>query len=501
MNLHTSPLPKKIELDGPGFLIDESWDLTGAPDRVTDSVWHRYFPLSGSGARHIVLTVDTAMEKEAYRADLSTERIDVKAGGPEGLRDAAFTLYQLMGRYDALQCGTISDEPFVKNIRGYHFNLTSFRNTDMPMMLQMLRWMAEAKLNTVMIEYDNRFPYAAIAGKPSRSRLSAEDVLLLNRTANELGLAVIPHLQTFGHLSTLLSDPRCESIREVKESPAQVCPLNPDSIVFVRNAIDEFTALHPGARYLHIGGDETRQLGKCPKCAAFVEKYGVGRLYAEYMNQVIDYTASKGLIPMVYDDMVCAHPEALDLLDRRAVLVNWDYWAVTPKTPHILARYGHVYLCDKRWMDGTWTSELEDVEKSVLHHFVTEANAQEDLIATLGPDYMARYGAYLGDEIPKRFRAFPYLEYYQDKGFKVVGMPTAMGNHDNYLGLPNQTRFMANIRVCAERVVQAGALGVISSNWFTFPAPFYPLGIVTTGSYTWGLPDYMPDYPGWDDRW
>ena len=493
--LATVPLPKSFDLDDRPVRIDGNWSLTGTPDELTASVWRQYLPIGEGGAHPISLTLDPSMDAEAYRLSVDENGMTVVAGSQAGLRDAAFTCYQTMNGH-FMPRGTISDCPDMTGIRGYHLNLNSLRHTDMPMLLQMLRWMAESKLNTVMTEYAERFPLHGV--KDGNIGLSVDDVLLLNKTARSLGMDVIPHIQTFGHLDYLLSRPEYESIREVKNVPQQVCPLNPDSLTFAKSVIDEYIDLHPGCRYIHIGGDETRQLGACPDCHDFVEKYGVGRLYAEYMNKLIDYVASKGLTPMIYDDMVCAHPEALDLLDRRAVLVYWDYWATSPKTPHLLARYGHVYLCDKRWRDGTWTPELLDTEREVLDFFVGDGNAVDDMVATLGPDYMARYGAYLGDEVPKRFKAFPYYEYYMDQGFKVVGMPAAVGNTDNYLGLPNLPRFTSNIRICSQRAVESGALGVISSMWFRFPTPYYAIGICTTGEYTWGLPAWAPDYAlGW----
>ena len=499
MRLFNIPLPKKAQLgDERTIQIDGSWDVTGAPDAVTAAIWNSYMPVSVTGEKHFALTLDEKLQAEAYRMTLTEDGVKVAAGSSAGLRSAAFTAYQMMAD-DRLPAGEIVDYPMIPQMRGFHLNVSNMRKMDMPMLCQMLRWIAEAKLNTVMIEYGSRFPLTLFRDSRSPNALSEEDVLTLNRTARELGLDVIPHLQTCGHLEYLLKNPACEAIREVKDKPQQLCPRNPASVSFIKTLLDEYIALHPGLKYLHIGGDETRQLGFCPDCREFVEKYGVGRLYSEFMNQIIDYVCSKGLVPMIYDDMICAHPDALDGLDRRAVIVYWDYWATVPKTPHLLARYGNVFVCDKRWKDGTWTAELEDVEAGVLNFFVHKA--VDDVVETLGPDYMARYGAYLGDEVPKRFKAYPYIEYYMDQGFRVVGMPTTLGNTDNYLGMPNQARFTSNIRVCSERIARAGALGVITSAWYLFPSPLFPIGISTTGQYTWGLPAAAPSSPDWKNRW
>ena len=84
-----------------------------------------------------------------------------------------------------------------------------------------------------------------------------------------------------------------------------------------------------------------------------------------------------------------------------------------------------------------------------------------------------------------------------DRGFRVVTMPTGMGNTDNYLGMPNQARYTANIRICCERTAEAGAMGMISSMWYPYPAPMYSIGISTAAQYSWGLPDYAASLPDW----
>ncbi len=310
-------------------------------------------------------------------------------------------------------------------------------------------------------------------------------------------MEVIPSMQTFGHLNYILKNSSCEPVREAKVSLDQLCPLNEQSLILAKALVDEMLELHPNSKRLLIGGDETRDLGKCPDCAEYVRKHGVGRLYSQFVNKVIDHVCSKGVTPLIYDDMLCAHPEAVDELDRRATIVYWDYWATAPEVPHLIARYGSspVYTYDKRWENGEWTDELEDVTRRVLEAFGD--GGVENVEKSLGEDFMKVYGKYLGRNFPKYFKAFPYLEYFMDRGFKVITMPTALGNTDNYLGMPNQARFTVNIRVCCERTAEAGAEGVIASAWYPYKAPMYALGICTAAYYSWGMPEHAASLPDW----
>ncbi len=445
--------------------------------------------------KRVVLGVSD-MSDEAYSINFEDSRVSVTGGSAKALRYALSTMTDMSDHRLCFPEGELHDEPLLK-MRGYQLNLRSLTRTPIDELLVMVKWAADAKINTLLIEYGSRFPFKHLPDSRSPFALTDDEVRLLVSTAESCGIEIIPSMQVFGHLDFILDNPACEPIREAHTSIDQLCPLHKDSLPFAKALIDEMLELHPNIKRLLIGGDETRDLGKCPDCAEYVRKHGVGGLYTHYVNKIIDYVCSKGITPLVYDDMICAHPEAVDELDRRATIVYWDYWATAPEVPHIIARFGNspVYTYDKRWENGEWTPELEDVTRRILEAF--GEGGVENVEESLGEDFMKLYGKYLGKNFPKYFKAFPYLEYYMDRGFKVITMPTALGNTDNYLGMPNQARFAANIRVCCERAAEAGAMGVITSTWYPLRAPMYTLGICTTAYYSWGMPDYAPSLPDW----
>jgi hypothetical protein len=71
--------------------------------------------------------------------------------------------------------------------------------------------------------------------------------------------------------------------------------------------------------------------------------------------------------------------------------------------------------------------------------FIRPVNLKE----SLSKKFMDLYGGYFGDEFPKRVKAYPYIEFYMDKGFQVIGAPTCLGNGDDFHTLPNYWRFIA----------------------------------------------------------
>ncbi len=499
------PAPKRLELlhtKSPALLdvnsvqLGKDWcvvapeELKAVSDLFTEELKLSKEPVG----KKIFLSV-SKMNEEAYTVDIDDTEIKVTGGSKAALRYALYTMME-MNRYLIFPKGRIEDEPLL-NMRGFSLYIGALKHAKTDEILMLIRWIAEAKINTVLIEYGNKFPFRSHPNVSSPFVHTEEEIRLIVSTAESYGLEVIPMVQVLGHMGYILKDSSCEYIRELPDTIEQICPLHEDAMRFAADLIDNILEFHPNSKYILVGGDETRDLGKCPKCAEYVKKHGKGRLFTQFMNKVIDYVCSKGLTPLLADDMICTYPEAIEELDRRAIIVYWDYWATEPYLPFVVARYGNspTFTYDKRW-ETEWTDEIEDVTRRVLEVWgKLFGPGVENVEESLGTEFMELYGKYLGDKFPKYVKAFPYLEYYQEKGFKVILMPTAMGNTDNYLGFTNQPRFLSNIKVCCERAAEAGATGVITSMWYPFPVSMYAGGICMAAHYSWGLPENATPLP------
>ncbi len=52
---------------------------------------------------------------------------------------------------------------------------------------------------------------------------------------------------------------------------------------------------------------------------------GVGTLYAGYLTELCSYLEERGLQPMMWADIAVGHPQALERLRDKAILLNWQY--------------------------------------------------------------------------------------------------------------------------------------------------------------------------------
>lgn len=474
------PTPRFVEL-GEGQ-IDFDF-LTPGPmsPGVPTAAQERMLRMCGgdSGTVPVLLRCEDGLPPEGYNLAISAKKVDLTAGDVAGFGYGLDRLEQLnLG--GQLPLGKIRDFPAL-DLRGFHINFGGLRHLDGEQSLQVLQSMRRWNLNTVLVEYADRFPHREHAKISSRDALSREQVTAFVECAGELGMRVIPLQQCLGHVDYVLQHDEYAHLREEEEKRDQWCPLDERSFDLFRELVDDVIEAHPGAEMVHLGGDETRRLGECPRCAEFVREKGKGELYLEFVQRAIRHVVDQGLTPTIWDDMICHYPEILDELPRELVIMYWEYWTTQASSAVFVARpEGRGVVVDRRWK-GEWAGELDGVERRMIEQFTAPIDFENDL----SEGFRARFGGYLGEEFPKRVRAFPYLEYYRDQGFRVIGCGAGGSNFSLWNGLPDLPRYLDNIATWSRRAAEAGCLGVVTSAWYDFPVESLAPGIMCTGQTAW----------------
>lgn len=196
--------------------------------------------------------------------------------------------------------------------------------------------MAESKLNTLLFEYEAYFPWSGENRRICASDAFSEaDIAAIQSMAKERGIEIIPLVQVLGHVYHILIHPEYAACAEDPQIPQQLCPLSEEARTLARQLIDDTIRLHPGLRYIHLGGDECEQLGHCPRCAAYAKEHGLAKLFLSYMRFVTDYALSKGVTPILWHDIALRHPECLAEFDERVIFEFWNYGDASHGSPEI----------------------------------------------------------------------------------------------------------------------------------------------------------------------
>ena len=478
-----TPSIKQADLsDDVRVRLGPNWSLVGGPEHpgVAARLRERFGVATSEQANRIALLQDGALAPEAYTIDLRPASVTIRSSSGAGFHHAVSTLLQLVDG-PVLPTGTLQDAPRLP-VRGLHFMFESVKQLGFRDALALMESAARHKLNTILMEFGDRFPFEgrhSVIASPSA--LSPAELRQLVARAGELGLTVIPLLQSLGHLNYVLRHDEYASVLEEDEVRHQLCPMNDGSFRLWTELAEQVLGFFPGCDTLHLGADETRQLGVCPACAARASEAGKAGLYLAHINKICGWCADRGIAPVVWDDILCAHPGTVDRLHESARIMYWDYWTTCDPSPLLIARgCSPVVTYDARW-DTDWASEGSDVTRKTMKAFGRPSVLEK----ALTPAYKEAYGNYLGHEYPKYVRGFPYLDYYQDKGRTVYGAPTCSGNHTFWHDLPDLPRHGENIKAFADRCIGAGAAGMVATAWYNRSPEFLHWGILTTAAFTW----------------
>ncbi len=209
-------------------------------------------------------------------------------------------------------------------VKGFHIDLRVEVMT-MPALKAFATRLHEIGVNTILMEYEATYPYEKHFTISSKYAYTRDEIRDFVKHCTTLGIDVIPLQQTFGHTDYILRHARYSSLAESRTDPTQICPLKTEKCIELFDELfADMISLHT-SRYFHVGGDETRLLGVCPKCAAKVAKEGTSKLFVDYMKEICNLVIRHGKIPVMWADIILAHPEYIGELPKETIFVDWNY--------------------------------------------------------------------------------------------------------------------------------------------------------------------------------
>ncbi|MFD2330315.1 family 20 glycosylhydrolase [Cohnella sp. GCM10020058] len=260
---------------------------------------------------------------DGYVLRIGDGGLSLHARDASGLYYALKTLLQLMRRYDPLPAVEIADWADLP-LRSDYLDLRTVYPT-FPNLLTYIAEMSDYKINTLVVEYEDKLPFRrhAFLRHPELAMSEAEHALLL-RTCRDHFIEVIPKQQSFGHLEFILKHPPYIALRETPDSVGELCPHRPGAFDMMAGILEDVAALHPDSRYLHMGCDEVWSLGECADCRAS----GLTReaSFIAFVNRLAVRVRELGKTPMIWHDMLMhATHEELSALDPEVTVVVWIY--------------------------------------------------------------------------------------------------------------------------------------------------------------------------------
>ena len=232
------------------------------------------------------------------------------------------------------------------SVVAYHVDLR-VQIMPMPTLKALAKEIYALGFNTLIMEWEATYPYKQHSIISNRYAYSREELTEFINYSEGLGLDVIPLQQSLGHAEYILMHERYAYLRADKRNLSQIDPTQLDA------ARDFFTELYSDmlsthqSQYVHIGGDETRILD-CKRCQEKWgddgEELGKSKLYVEYMTMIAEIVIAQGKTPLLWADMILAHPDAIADMPKNVIYIDWNYgwkfdrFGENPRT--LIKKYG-----------------------------------------------------------------------------------------------------------------------------------------------------------------
>ena len=291
-------------------------------------------------------------EGDTYTVKADSKGIAVSARDEKSLIDGMTTAVQLICPDDLsegseslyISAAEIHDSPATP-FRAIHFCV--FPDTDLYNIEKAIHLAGFLKMTHVILEFWGTFPYECLPELSWKDRSHSKDELKkLVTLIRSYGMEPIPMSNQLGHATqsrgmygrhvVLNTNPRLARLFE--PDGWTWCISNPDTRRLLAEIRSELTDFFGPGGYFHLGFDESYSFATCDRC----RKHVPHELLAEFLNGIADDLAGKGRRAIVWHDQFIRRSDfgdgpviangsvkntadALDLLDRRIIIADWQY--------------------------------------------------------------------------------------------------------------------------------------------------------------------------------
>lgn len=347
------------------------------------TLWHRFscdacelsLAEGGEGFRFTLGRADCTLDAgDEYAIHADPAGVCVVGRDSAGLLNGIKTLVQLICPIELAEgkeafyvtAADIHDAPAM-GMRAIHICI--FLGTKLYTIEQAIHLAGFLKFTHVILEFWGTFRYDCQPALYWEDRsFTKSELRELVTLANSYGMEIIPMINHFGHATqsrggngrhvTLNRNPRLSRLFE--PDGWTWCISNPDTYKLLSEMRAEQMEWAGNGSYFHLGFDEAGSFGTCDVCRKRVPH----ELVAEFINRLTEDVCQTGRRPILWHDMFIRRdqfPEgcymeanghntwgALDLLDRRIVMADWNYAyqnGFNPTTPYFIEKGFDTVIC------------------------------------------------------------------------------------------------------------------------------------------------------------
>ena len=337
--LHLLPRPRELAFTAGVCALDRTpqVSLSGPRGAVSERARARLAALR----TRVALRIDPSLGllAEGFELEIAPEGVELAAADARGLNWGASALLQMASQRESqLPCLRVRDWPDLAE-RGYMLDVSRDRVPTMETLALVVDLLEQLRMNQLQLYMEHTFAYADHEEVwQHASPFTPEEIRTLDAWCAERGIELVPNQNGFGHMERWLKHARYAPLAEMGEGssgPGSTLAPTRDAIAFVRSLYDELLP-NFSSRQVNIGCDEPFELGR-GRTRRQCELEGKGRVYLDYLLQLISGLQSQGRTVQFWGDIIGQHPELIPQLPKtQAVALAWGYEA--PLDPREIPR-------------------------------------------------------------------------------------------------------------------------------------------------------------------
>lgn len=269
------------------------------------------------------------MKAEGYAIIPDGKGLAITAASGSGIFYALQTTKQLITGYGpaaTLHAVTIRDWPAMQ-YRGLSDDLSRGPFPTFEFQKKQIRVLAAYKVNIYSPYFEHTMQYTGhpLMAPPGAS-LTQEQARELVAYAAKYHITVIPEQEAFGHLHYLLNWEKYAPIAETPHGQV-LAPGQPEAQKLTHDMFNELAQIYPSP-FLHLGADETVELGK-GQTKAEVDAKGLGTVYLDFLQKIVTDLEPLHRKLLFWGDIAYKEPQLLkqlpDSFKKATIAVPWEY--------------------------------------------------------------------------------------------------------------------------------------------------------------------------------
>jgi len=239
---------------------------------------------------------------QGYELLSAEDQLTIRALGDAGIFYGTQTLLQVFkqGKEGVYVPGMkIADWPDIPQ-RACHYD-TKHHQDKRSYVEGFIRELARYKINMLVWEWEDKFLYPSHPEIGAPGAFTMEEMQDITHYAKKYHVQLVPLVQGLGHVSYILKWPQYSHLREIPASNWEFCPLKQGSYELLSDLWLDAIEATPGSEYIHIGSDETYELGVCEQCRQRAEEIGKSGLYHQFIKEAGGPLQDKGREVMVWE--------------------------------------------------------------------------------------------------------------------------------------------------------------------------------------------------------